>query len=89
MKPLRSIWKGHIRFSLVTIPIRIYNAVLSADEIRHGEKEVAQSMAAYPFTQHQDLAQVLYRTRHIDTQSIFNGLEACHLVRTTAKTTDS
>jgi DNA end-binding protein Ku len=24
---MRSIWKGHIRFSLVTIPIRIYNAV--------------------------------------------------------------
>ena len=30
MKPLRSIWKGHIRFSLVTIPIRIYNAVDTA-----------------------------------------------------------
>lgn len=27
MKPMRSIWKGHIRFSLVTIPVRIYNAV--------------------------------------------------------------
>lgn len=27
MPQLRSIWKGHIRFSLVTIPIRIYNAV--------------------------------------------------------------
>src|SRR5258705_296055 len=24
---MRSIWKGHVRFSLVTIPIRIYNAV--------------------------------------------------------------
>src|ERR1041385_6067748 len=24
---MRSLWKGHIRFSLVTIPIRIYNAV--------------------------------------------------------------
>jgi len=24
---MRAIWKGHIRFSLVTIPIRIYNAI--------------------------------------------------------------
>ena len=24
---MRAIWKGHIRFSLVTIPVRIYNAV--------------------------------------------------------------
>jgi DNA end-binding protein Ku len=29
---MRSIWKGHIRFSLVTIPIRIYNAVDSAEQ---------------------------------------------------------
>jgi len=28
---VRSIWKGHIRFSLVTIPIRIYNAVDTAE----------------------------------------------------------
>jgi DNA end-binding protein Ku len=30
---MRSIWKGHIRFSLVTIPIRIYNAVDTAESI--------------------------------------------------------
>ena len=24
---MRAIWKGHIRFSLVTIPVLIYNAV--------------------------------------------------------------
>src|SRR5690242_1028980 len=30
---MRSIWKGHIRFSLVTIPIRIYNAVDTAETI--------------------------------------------------------
>src|SRR5438105_5578855 len=29
---MRSIWKGHIRFSLVTIPIRIYNAVDSNEQ---------------------------------------------------------
>jgi DNA end-binding protein Ku len=34
---LRSIWKGHIRFSLVTIPIRIYNAVDSAESIRFNQ----------------------------------------------------
>jgi DNA end-binding protein Ku len=27
---MRAIWKGHIQFSLVTIPIRIYNAIDSA-----------------------------------------------------------
>src|SRR5262245_23513125 len=38
---MRSIWKGHIRFSLVTIPIRIYNAVDTVDTIRlkQGHKE--------------------------------------------------
>jgi DNA end-binding protein Ku len=31
---MRSIWKGHIRFSLVTIPVRIYNAVDTEETIR-------------------------------------------------------
>lgn len=30
---MRAIWKGHIRFSLVTIPIRIYNAIDTAQTI--------------------------------------------------------
>lgn len=30
---MRAIWKGHIRFSLVTIPIRIFNAVDTEDTI--------------------------------------------------------
>lgn len=30
---MRSIWKGHIRFSLVTIPIQIFNAVETGNEI--------------------------------------------------------
>jgi DNA end-binding protein Ku len=30
---MRSIWKGHIQFSLVTIPIRIYNAVDTEETI--------------------------------------------------------
>jgi DNA end-binding protein Ku len=34
---MRSIWKGHIRFSLVTIPIRIYNAVDTAETIRFNQ----------------------------------------------------
>ncbi len=34
---MRSIWKGHIRFSLVTIPIRIYNAVDTAENIRFNQ----------------------------------------------------
>lgn len=31
---MRAIWKGHIRFSLVTIPIRIYNAIDNQQSIR-------------------------------------------------------
>jgi DNA end-binding protein Ku len=34
---MRSIWKGFIRFSLVTIPIRIYNAVNSDESIRFNQ----------------------------------------------------
>ena len=34
---MRSVWKGHIRFSLVTIPIRIYNAVDTNETIRFNQ----------------------------------------------------
>ena len=30
---MRAMWKGHIRFSLVTIPVRIYNAIETAETI--------------------------------------------------------
>ncbi len=30
---MRAIWKGHIRFSLVTIPIRIYNAINNEEKV--------------------------------------------------------
>lgn len=30
---MRSIWKGHIRFSLVTIPIQVFNAVETGNDI--------------------------------------------------------
>lgn len=30
---MRAIWKGHIQFSLVTIPVRIYNAIDSAQTL--------------------------------------------------------
>ncbi len=30
---MRALWKGHIRFSLVTIPVRIYNAIDTAQTI--------------------------------------------------------
>src|SRR5215203_6060966 len=30
---MRAIWKGHIQFSLVTIPVRIYNAIDTAQTI--------------------------------------------------------
>lgn len=30
---MRAIWKGHIQFSLVTIPVRIYNAIDSTEAI--------------------------------------------------------
>lgn len=34
---MRAIWKGHIRFSLVTIPIRIYTAIDSAQTIKFNQ----------------------------------------------------
>lgn len=34
---MRAIWKGHIRFSLVTIPIRIYNAIDSSQTIKFNQ----------------------------------------------------
>jgi DNA end-binding protein Ku len=34
---MRAIWKGHIRFSLVTIPIRIYTAIESEATIRFNQ----------------------------------------------------
>jgi DNA end-binding protein Ku len=34
---MRSIWKGHIRFSLVTIPIRIYSAIEPSETIRFNQ----------------------------------------------------
>lgn len=34
---MRAIWKGHIRFSLVTIPIRIYTAIESESTIRFNQ----------------------------------------------------
>ncbi len=30
---MRSIWKGHIRFLLVAIPVRVYNAIETAEQI--------------------------------------------------------
>src|SRR5213075_589531 len=40
---MRSIWKGHIRFSLVTIPIRIYNAVNTEETIRFNQLHKADN----------------------------------------------
>lgn len=34
---MRAIWKGHIRFSLVTIPIRIYGAIETSQTIRFNQ----------------------------------------------------
>jgi DNA end-binding protein Ku len=34
---MRSIWKGHIRFSLVTIPVRMYNAIDSSEAIHFNQ----------------------------------------------------
>ena len=30
---MRSIWKGHIRFSLVTIPIQVFNGLETEGEL--------------------------------------------------------
>jgi DNA end-binding protein Ku len=40
---VRSIWKGHIQFSLVTIPIRIYSAVDTEETIRFNQLHKADN----------------------------------------------
>jgi len=42
---MRSIWKGHIQFSLVTIPVRIYNAVDKEETIRFNQLHKADNGA--------------------------------------------
>ncbi len=37
---MRAIWKGHIQFSLVTIPIRVYSAIESSETIRFNQLHV-------------------------------------------------
>lgn len=34
---MRSVWKGHIQFSLVTIPVRIYNAIETSEAIKFNQ----------------------------------------------------
>ena len=34
---MKAIWKGHIRFSMVTIPVRIYNAIDTAQTVRFNQ----------------------------------------------------
>jgi DNA end-binding protein Ku len=34
---MRSVWKGHIQFSLVTIPVRIYNAIEAAETLKFNQ----------------------------------------------------
>jgi DNA end-binding protein Ku len=36
-KTMRSIWKGHIRFLLVAIPVRIYNAIETSEKIQFNQ----------------------------------------------------
>src|SRR5437879_10629160 len=35
--PMRSIWKGHIRFRLVPIPIRVYNAIEASERVQFNQ----------------------------------------------------
>jgi DNA end-binding protein Ku len=34
---MRSIWKGHIRFLLVAIPVRVYNALETSEKIQFNQ----------------------------------------------------
>ena len=34
---MRPIWKGHIRFLLVAIPVRVYNAIESSEKIQFNQ----------------------------------------------------
>jgi len=53
---------------------------LGADLIRHGKKEVAQSVTAYPFSEDSSLAQGSYRRRGLDAQGVFQGVDARNLM---------
>ena len=46
---MRSIWKGYLRFSLVTIPIRVYNAVDTTQRVRFTQLHVADNGIAFRF----------------------------------------
>src|SRR6266850_2574188 len=37
IETMRSIWKGHIRFLLVAIPVRIYNAIEASEKIQFNQ----------------------------------------------------
>lgn len=37
LEDMRSMWKGHIRFSLVTIPVQIFNAIESSNNVRFNQ----------------------------------------------------
>jgi DNA end-binding protein Ku len=40
---MRSMWKGHLRFSLVTIPIQIFNAVDNSKEVHFNQLHAADN----------------------------------------------
>src|SRR5712675_701723 len=69
---MRSIWKGHIRFSLVTIPIRIYNAVETEDIVKGYQFEPEQYVIMSP----DDLEKIkLKSTKVIEIEGFIDASE--------------
>src|SRR6187551_2246562 len=80
---MRSIWKGHIRFSLVTIPVRIYNAVDTEETIRFNQLHKEEIVKGYQFEPEQyvivspeDLAKIkLKSTKVIEIEGFIDATE--------------
>ena len=58
----------------------VKDALRGTDDVRKGQKEIAQGMAADPFTQYHDTAQSLYSGRHFQSKGILDCTQAGHLM---------
>ena len=65
------------------------HAALGSDEIRQGEKKVAQRVAADPLSQNHDLPEVPCSRIGHQPQRVFNSPRSCHLVGCGAKPADA
>ena len=78
---MRSIWKGHIRFSLVTIPIRIYNAVDTEETIRFQQLHKEDNGAVKAVRQKTSERTVSFASRTFVFGLTMNSTARCNFIR--------